>query len=145
MSDRPENLEAIELRLKNDILAEAVRCACFSNLTSMSIKCVSLSRFGGLILTHNEIGEYLHTCCITSLIKIILALEDGDGAILPTWTAADSNNVRTSRELWEYMKKEGWSVEVRTHIFLPVTLNHQYISITGMHVSANREYTSDPS
>ncbi|KAN0134590.1 Inositol hexakisphosphate domain containing protein [Lactarius tabidus] len=75
LSDRPENLEAIEQRLKNDILAEAVR-------------------FGGLILTHNEI-----------------ALEDGDGAILPTWTAVDSNNVRTSRELWEYMKKEGWSVE----------------------------------
>ena len=44
---------------------------------------------------------------------MILALEDGDGAILPTWTAVDSNNVRTSRELWEYMKKEGWNVEVR--------------------------------
>lgn len=55
---------------------------------------------------------------------MILALEDGDGAILPTWTAVDSNNVRTSRELWEYMKKEGWSVEVSTHMFLPVTLNH---------------------
>lgn len=55
----------------------------------------------------------MHTCCITSLIKMILALEDGDGAILPTWTAVDSNNVRTSRELWEYMKKEGWNVEVR--------------------------------
>ncbi|KAI9439769.1 inositol hexakisphosphate-domain-containing protein [Lactarius indigo] len=75
LSDRPENLEAIEQRLKNDILAEGIR-------------------FGGLILTHNEI-----------------ALEDGDGAILPTWTAVDSNNVRTSRELWEYMKKEGWHVE----------------------------------
>ncbi|KAI9463218.1 inositol hexakisphosphate-domain-containing protein [Lactarius psammicola] len=81
LSDRPENLEAIEQRLKNDILAEAVR-------------------FG--------------------LIKIILALEDGDGAILPTWTAVDSNNVRTSRELWEYMRKEGWHVEVRTHI-IPIS------------------------
>lgn len=50
---------------------------------------------------------------------MILALEDGDGAILPTWTAVDSNNVRTSRELWEYMKKEGWNVEVR----------NQYVSI----------------
>ncbi|KAI9453330.1 inositol hexakisphosphate-domain-containing protein [Russula earlei] len=75
LSDRPENLEAIEQRLKNDILAESVR-------------------FGGLILTHNEI-----------------AIEDGDGAILPTWTAVDSNNVRTSRELWEYMRSEGWHVE----------------------------------
>ncbi|KAI0255159.1 inositol hexakisphosphate-domain-containing protein [Lactifluus subvellereus] len=75
LSDRPENLEAIEQRLKNDILAEGVR-------------------FGGLVLTHNEI-----------------ALEDGDGAILPTWTAVDSNNVRTSRELWEYMRSQGWHVE----------------------------------
>lgn len=50
---------------------------------------------------------------------MILALEDGDGAILPTWTAVDSNNVRTSRELWEYMKKEGWNVEVRNqYVFM---------------------------
>ncbi|KAH9957448.1 inositol hexakisphosphate-domain-containing protein [Russula dissimulans] len=75
LSDRAENLEAIEQRLKNDILTEGVR-------------------FGGLILTHNEI-----------------AIEDGDGAILPTWTAVDSNNVRTSRELWEYMRSQGWHVE----------------------------------
>lgn len=40
------------------------------------------------------------------------AIEDGDGAILPTWTAVDCNNVRTSRELWEYMRSEGWHVEV---------------------------------
>ena len=38
MSDRAENLEAIELRLKNDILLEA-------------------HKYGGLILTHNEVGE----------------------------------------------------------------------------------------
>jgi hypothetical protein len=42
----------------------------------------------------------------------LLALEDGDGAILPTWTAVDSSNVRTSRELWEYMRSQGWRVEV---------------------------------
>ena len=61
----------------------------------------------------------MYTCCITNLIKMILALEDGDGAILPTWTAVDSNNVRTSRELWEYMKKEGWNVEVRNqYVFM---------------------------
>jgi hypothetical protein len=40
------------------------------------------------------------------------AMEDGDGAILPTWTAVDSNNVRTSRELWAKMRSEGWHVEV---------------------------------
>ena len=38
MSDRAENLEAIETRLKNDILQEA-------------------NRFGGLVLTHNEMGS----------------------------------------------------------------------------------------
>ena len=37
LSDRAENLEGIEGRLKQDILAEA-------------------GRFGGLLLTHNEIG-----------------------------------------------------------------------------------------
>ncbi|KAI0067260.1 hypothetical protein BV25DRAFT_1819577 [Artomyces pyxidatus] len=75
LSDRAENLESIEQRLKNDILAEAMK-------------------HGGLLLTHNEI-----------------AVEDGDGAILPTWTAVDSGNVKTSRELWESLKDEGWHVE----------------------------------
>jgi hypothetical protein len=40
LSDRAENLEAIEGRLKQDILAEA-------------------GKFGGLVLTHNEIGMLL--------------------------------------------------------------------------------------
>lgn len=35
----------------------------------------------------------------------------GFGAILPTWTAVDASNVKTSRELWENMKKEGWNVD----------------------------------
>ncbi|KAK0223506.1 inositol hexakisphosphate-domain-containing protein [Armillaria fumosa] len=75
LSDRAENLEAIELRLKNDILHEA-------------------SRFGGLLLTHNE-----------------MATDSGEGAILPTWTAVDTNNVKTSRELWGFMKESGWNVD----------------------------------
>ncbi|KAG7451357.1 uncharacterized protein BT62DRAFT_942232 [Guyanagaster necrorhizus] len=75
MSDRAENLEAIELRLKNDILHEA-------------------SQFGGLLLTHNE-----------------MATESGEGAILPTWTAVDIHNVKTSRELWNFMKQSGWNVD----------------------------------
>ncbi|KAI0072968.1 hypothetical protein K474DRAFT_1723915 [Panus rudis PR-1116 ss-1] len=77
LSDRAENLEAIELRLKNDILFEA-------------------NRFGGLILTHNELG---------------MSSDSGDGAIVPTWTAVDNRNVRTMRELMEQMKKEGWNVD----------------------------------
>ncbi|CCL99307.1 uncharacterized protein FIBRA_01323 [Fibroporia radiculosa] len=73
LSDRAENLEAIEMRLKNDILTEA-------------------SKFGGLVLTHNEVAS-----------------DAGEGAILPTWTAVDTTNVRTTRELMENMRKDGWN------------------------------------
>ncbi|KAI0649419.1 inositol hexakisphosphate-domain-containing protein [Trametes meyenii] len=75
LSDRAENLEDIEKRLKNDILAEA-------------------SKYGGLVLTHNEVDA-----------------GEGEGAILPTWTAVDTGNVRTQRELMENMRKDGWNVE----------------------------------
>ncbi|KAF8150729.1 inositol hexakisphosphate-domain-containing protein [Crassisporium funariophilum] len=75
LSDRAENLEAIENRLKNDILQEAMR-------------------YGGVVLTHNEV-----------------AADSGEGAILPTWTSVDSGNVKTSRELWGFMKNEGWNVD----------------------------------
>jgi hypothetical protein len=79
MSDRAENLEAIELRLKLDILAEA-------------------AKHGGLILTHNEAA--------------VSDVADGHAAIIPTWTAVDGGNVKTSRELFEGMRAEGWSVDV---------------------------------
>jgi hypothetical protein len=67
----------------------------------------------------------------------ISAIQDGDGAILPTWTAVDCNNVRTSRELWEYMRNEGWHVEVSIAIrdLLFKVLNMAYISIIGELVS----------
>ncbi|KAJ7471451.1 inositol hexakisphosphate-domain-containing protein [Mycena galericulata] len=69
LSDRAENLEAIETRMRNDILQEA-------------------TRYGGLILTHNEMWRHL-----------------------PTWTSVDVSNVKTSRELWSQMKEDGWNVE----------------------------------
>ncbi|KAG2107438.1 inositol hexakisphosphate-domain-containing protein [Suillus discolor] len=81
LSDRAENLEAIEQRLKNDILQESIK-------------------YGGLILTHNE-----------------LPAESGDGAVLPTWTHVDKVNVRTSRELWDEMRADGWNVEVTPLIY----------------------------
>ncbi|KAF8223849.1 hypothetical protein L208DRAFT_1314989 [Tricholoma matsutake] len=81
LSDRAENLEAIENRLKNDILQEATRQ-------------VRILWFGGLVLTHNEVGP-----------------GNGEGAILPTWTSVDNRNVKTSRELWEAMKSQGWNVD----------------------------------
>lgn len=31
---------------------------------------------------------------------------------MPTWTAVDVGNLKTCRELWEYMKMEGWNVDV---------------------------------
>lgn len=77
LSDRAENLEAIETRLKNDILQEA-------------------TRYGGLVLTHNEVA---------------VDSNNGEGAILPTWTFVDNGNVKTSRELWEAMKSQGWNVD----------------------------------
>ncbi|KAG2359074.1 inositol hexakisphosphate-domain-containing protein [Suillus spraguei] len=85
LSDRAENLEAIEERLKNDILQESVK-------------------YGGLILTHNE-----------------LPAESGDGAILPTWTHVDNVNVRTSRELWDEMRADGWNVEYHR---IPISPDH---------------------
>ncbi|KAG8824150.1 hypothetical protein FRC17_009172 [Serendipita sp. 399] len=80
VADSAEILEAVEQRLKEDILKEA-------------------ANFGGLVLTHNE-------------------QEDSDGIILPTWTAADAGTVKTSREVWESMKAEGWPVEYHR---IPIT------------------------
>lgn len=69
-----------------------------------------------------------------------VAIEDGNGAILPTWTAVDNNNVRTSRELWEYMRSEGWHVEVSVTIRTVLTqvLRMKYISIIGECVAVFR-------
>lgn len=39
------------------------------------------------------------------------APDSTDGAILPTWTAVDASNVKTSREVWESMKAQGWNVD----------------------------------
>lgn len=67
-------------------------------------------RYGSLLLTHNEV-----------------AVDNGDGTILPTWTAVDSNNVKTPRELFEAMHKSGWSVEVAvmthfsTYVLTPIS------------------------
>ena len=50
------------------------------------------------------------------------------GAILPTWTSVDNGNVKTSRELWEAMKAQGWNVDVRaaSYILIPANLFAQY-------------------
>ena len=45
-------------------------------------------------------------------VTMILAADSGEGAIIPTWTAVDNGSVKTSRELWTLMKKEGWNVDV---------------------------------
>jgi len=45
-------------------------------------------------------------------------VDNGSGAILPTWTAVDNGNVKTSRELWGFMKNEGWNVDVSANYLL---------------------------
>jgi hypothetical protein len=98
LSDRAENLEAIEHRLKLDILAEA-------------------AKYGGLLLTHNEAA--------------VAGIADGDAAILPTWTAVDVSNVKTSRELWDGLRDAGWSVEV-SYLLRPIIHGClRWSSITG--------------
>jgi hypothetical protein len=69
LSDRPENLEAIEQRLKNDILAEGVRCGCLMRPVICAILCPPLCRFGGLVLTHNEIGKESAVCVSCDLFN----------------------------------------------------------------------------
>jgi len=68
VSDRAENLEGIENRLKQDILREA-------------------QKYGGVI----QVAE-----------------ERASGEIISTWVTADS--VRTVRELWEEVAKDGYNV-----------------------------------
>lgn len=57
LSDRAENLEGIETRLKQDILAEG-------------------SKFGGLVLTHNEIGNVSRSAGTLPPIDFIIILHD---------------------------------------------------------------------
>lgn len=53
ISDRAENLEAIEARLKTDILQEASRCV---STVVFALYLYPKFRFGGVVLTHNEVG-----------------------------------------------------------------------------------------
>ena len=46
---------------------------------------------------------------------------------MPTWTAVDSANVRTMRELMENMRKDGWNVEY--HRYLCLSLSYIYVRI----------------
>ncbi|RSH87875.1 uncharacterized protein EHS24_000393 [Apiotrichum porosum] len=71
LSDRASNLEDIERRLKLDILEEA-------------------SRYGGLILCHDEVQG---------------------GEIVPTWVSVDESIIRTPKEVYDELRKEGWRVD----------------------------------
>lgn len=91
------------------------------------------SRYGGLILTHNEVGECASVCVLHCGLTSFAASDSGEGAILPTWTAVDIANVRTMRELMEGMRKDGWNVDVRTtFLFDSRTPDISLPSITGM-------------
>lgn len=74
LSPRAEALEAIEERLKQDILREA-------------------SRFGGLVMVHEEKGE-------------------GDEPKLkPMWISVDVDTVKTVREVFEDLRSQGWNCD----------------------------------
>lgn len=112
LSDRAENLEAIENRLKNDILQEALRYAI--NESSCTEVIINKYQDMGVLFSHimKSVRQDLNNRIFRRLNSIAAAAESGEGAILPTWTAVDTNNVKTSRELWAYMKQEGWNVDV---------------------------------
>ena len=58
--------------------------------------------------------------CI-DVFNLAVSSTGDEGAILPTWTAVDADNVKTCRELWEHLKIEGWNVDVR-QLFLECLL-----------------------
>ncbi|WWC93062.1 uncharacterized protein L201_008027 [Kwoniella dendrophila CBS 6074] len=88
LSDRADNLEDIERRLKQDILDEA-------------------RRYGGMILTHEEITG---------------------GTMIPTWVSIDDDSLRTPKEVWEDMKNQGYRVEYYRIPIAPDTpIEHNYL------------------
>jgi len=47
-------------------------------------------RYGGMILIHDEVSS---------------------GDIIPTWMSVDEESIRTPKEVWEDVKKDGWRVD----------------------------------
>lgn len=89
MSDRAENLEDIERRLKRDILAEAAKNQ-------------------GLLLVHEEIPG-------SKLLKTM-------------WVAVEKESVRTVREVFSWIRSEGWRVVYhRLPIAPDQPLEHNYL------------------
>ncbi|KAG8748240.1 hypothetical protein FRC10_007629 [Ceratobasidium sp. 414] len=97
LSERASNIEAIEDRLKADILAEA-------------------QRFGGLLLTHVEDGAG-STMPILDNFDLSSFSADGD-SLIPTWSSVDAGSVKTSKEVWSEARAEGWNVEYHR---IPIT------------------------
>ena len=92
LSDRAENLEQVELKLKEDILRESRRSAftiVVYTIGPLRVSDCFFDRYGGLILTHDE-------------------LENGD--LIPTWTSVDSGSVYTLKESFSRLQDEGWTV-----------------------------------
>lgn len=87
------------------------------------------------MLTHNEVGMpgLVFALVHVELIDSSKAADSGEGAILPTWTAVDDNNVKTSRELWEHMTTQGWNVDVRICVFVWQPFSFSSLSILQYH------------
>ena len=102
-------------------------------MMAIKILNVVLVRYGGVVLTHNEVGKRWLWCGVLSFLndRRFTAADCGEGAILPTWTAVDNGSVKTSSELWGFMKKEGWNVDVRSIVICLHNRLNFSPSITG--------------
>jgi hypothetical protein len=67
------------------------------------------SRYGGLILTHDEICQFVQ---MFSRPFNGLMTAEVESDIAPTWTAIDSSLVQTAQEIWGDLANEGWRVDV---------------------------------
>ena len=74
-------------------------------------------RYGGLLLTHNEVCESISAASAYTVAHTDKA--EGVNTLLPIWTAVDINSVKTARELWEDLATEGWKLEVSVAGSLP--------------------------
>ncbi|PWN22032.1 hypothetical protein BCV69DRAFT_281942 [Microstroma glucosiphilum] len=94
LSSRAENLQAIETRLKADVIREA-------------------SRFGGLIMCHEEEGGYM---------------ESEGPSLKPTWIAVDEESVKTIKEVFDDLRSQGWRVDYhRVPIGQDQPIEHNYL------------------
>jgi hypothetical protein len=121
VADSAEILEAVEMRLKEDILREAARLVRKGSPHPSNFQ--QFRRIGVDAQRARWVPNpnYMQACELLT----VCAAEDTGGIMLPTWTAADLSSVKTSKEVWESIRAEGWPVEVWTLWITPNITNYQ--------------------